>query len=423
MKRCIIPCIFLLLIAKAFTQNFEFVSFADYYGGIEPSKGYENLRTRIYMHPKFYGMDMNSGLEWQLAANLWVQPLGKPFNIDPWNILGETYLLLPFNTFEIIVGQKIITYGFADIRGPLNIVNSTFRSPYSLDDSFDAFRPNPLMQLKVFPSFEDTLEFTYVPISRPDKERLDPIDLPGSGDTLNWEPDSYITDNLHSFFFNYNRYGEKLDMQIFYGYHINSTPDFTVNETSSKTVSIIHPEYNRKHTLGFAYSTRIGNATLSQDIALGLTNNLNGTAIGGQYSDITLNNQLLLNLPWNILSQHSLVASYFFNYENYTAGTESDAASYLSEQFRIFHTQPRQFIAYYIGHFEKAFLREKLKTTLNLGFFFSPEIYFGPRISYAVTDHWQVELGLDITLGNPPNDDLRRNNSNDNFYFRVLFRY
>ena len=41
-------------------RNFEFVAFADYYGGIEPSIGYENLRSRIFMRPSFSGGTANS---------------------------------------------------------------------------------------------------------------------------------------------------------------------------------------------------------------------------------------------------------------------------------------------------------------------------------------------------------------------------
>ncbi|RLW70345.1 MAG: hypothetical protein B6D68_00945 [spirochete symbiont of Stewartia floridana] len=130
----------------------------------------------------------------------------------------------------------------------------------------------------------------------------------------------------------------------------------------------------------------------------------------------------MVNLPWNILSQFSLVYSFFPNFGNHDAGYDGDASAYLARQVQEFHSQPRRHIAYLIGHFEKSFLREKLKTTLNIGFFFSPKIYFGPRLSYNITDYWQFEAGADITLLDPPDLDLRRNDSNDNFYIRLVFR-
>ncbi|MDA3809444.1 MAG: hypothetical protein PF518_03840 [Spirochaetaceae bacterium] len=419
----LIAILFLVVVSPASSQNFEFVSFVDYYGGIEPSVGYENLRSRVFMRPTFFGTEKNTGLEWHLSANLWAQPLGEPGNIDPWDILYETYLFLPFTYFDITVGQKIVTYGFADIFGPLNALHSTNRTPFSLDDSFDSRRPDPLIQIRFYPTYEDTIELTYVPITRPDRERPGPITLPDSQDTVEWSNKPYITDSLHSFYVNYNRYGEKVDLQFFYGWYTEQTPDFLVSETSSSVVSVITPVYRKKHTFGFAYSTGIWNAILSQDFAFNLTCDFSGEDIGAQNSDITINTQLLVNLPWNILSQYSLIYSFFFNYDKHDPGSDPVASSYLAKEIQSFHTQPLQNIAFIIAHFEKSFLREKLKTTLNVGFFFSPEIYFGPRVAYSLNDYWQMETGADITLGDPPDKDLRRNPSNDNYYVRLLYRY
>jgi hypothetical protein len=95
----------------------------------------------------------------------------------------------------------------------------------------------------------------------------------------------------------------------------------------------------------------------------------------------------------------------------------------LSEEIRNFHAQPYRHIAFAVSHFERSFLREKLKAQLNVGFFFSPRVYLAPRLAYALTDYWIAETGADITLGEPPDYDLRRNPSDDNFYVRLLYRY
>lgn len=423
---CILPAVLCLIAASPLSaQNFSFVSFADYYGGIEPSEGYQNLRSRIFMRPTFGGVDDNTGFEWRLSANLWAQPFGEPMSINPWDIPHESYFLLPFNYFDITLGQKIITYGFADISGPLNAPHSTNEAIYSLDESFDRRRPDPLLQVRLYPTFADTIELTYVPITRPDRERQGPISLPGSNDTVEWGPDSYITDpsSLHSIFAHYSHYGEKVDLQFFYGWYTEHKPDFIIPETTSTAASIIRPVYRKKHTFGFAYSLKLWAMTLSQDFAFNLTEDLQGSDIGGQNSDITVNTQLLAKLPWNILSQYSLIYSFFPNHNKHSAGSDGEASSYLAKEVQTFHTQPLQHIAYIIAHFEKPFLREKMKAALNVGFFFSPEIYLGPRISYNISDYWQIEVGADITLLDPPDSDLRRNDSNDNYYVRLLFRY
>ena len=413
----------LLMTTSLFSQNFQFVSFVDYYGGIEPATGYMNLRSRVFMRPGFSGFDEKTGLEWVLSANLWAQPLGEPYNINPWDILYETYFFLPFSYFDITLGQKIVTYGFADIFGPLNVMHSTNRATYSLDDSFDSRRPDPMVQIRFYPSYEDSIELTYVPITRPDIERPGTVNLPDSLDTVEWSTDPYIFDSLHSIFVNYSHYGEIVDLQFFYGWYTEHTPDFIVPETDSTIPSVITPIYRKKHTFGFAYSTRIWNATLSQDFAFNLTSDLDGTDIGAQNSDITVNTQLLVNLPWGILSQYSIVYSFFINHNNHDPGSDSLAAAYLAGEIQSFQTQPLQHIAFIIAHFEKSFLREKLKTQLNVGFFFSPEIYFGPKIAYNISDYWAIETGADITLGAPADKDLRRNPSNDNYYVRLLYRY
>ena len=404
-------------------RNFEFVAFADYYGGMEPSIGYENLRSRIFMRPSFFGTEERSGLEWKISANLWAQPLGEPPNIDPWDILEEAYLLLPFNIFDITVGQKIVTYGFADVFGPLNVLHSANRAAYSLAGGFEGRRPDPLVQLRFYPSFEDSIEFTYVPINRPDRERPGPVPLPGSSDRIEWSGRPYIIDNPHSLFLNYSRYGEKLDLQFLYGYYTDQTPDFRVSETEKGRTSIVKPVYRKKHTFGFAYSTRIWNMTLSQDFAFDLTSDLDGSDIGAQNSSITVNTQLLASLPWNILSQYTLVYAFHINHDGHEAGGDPEAAAYLAREIQGFHTQPRRHIAFIAAHFERSFLRDKLKAEVNLGFFFSPNIFIGPSIAFALSDYWQLAAGADIRLGDPPSDDLRRNPSNDNFYVRLLFRY
>ncbi len=429
-KRSLIPftpillLLFLLPLAMLSAQEFRFLTFADYYGGIEASEGYENLRSRIYMRPWFSAYSEELNMEWLLSARLWVEPYsegGGVKAIDPWDILEEAYLLFPFDTFEIALGQKLLTYGFADIYGPLNAPHSAFRSIYSLDDPYESRRADPVVQLKLYPTFEDTISLNYIPVTRPDQEREGDVYLPDTDDTVTWEDSPYLLDKLHSLFLHYSRYGLNADFQLFYGWYVEHTPDFTIPYVDSAPTTI-EAVYNRKHTFGAAYATRIGNNTLSQDFAFNLTSDLDGTDLGAQNSDITVNTQFLCTLPGNILSQFSLVYSWFPNHDGHSE-TDSVEEKYLEEQIRNFHNQPYEHIAFMVGHFEKSFLREKLKTQLNIGFFFSPNVYIAPRIAYSITDLWAFEAGADITLGDPPDYDLRRNPADDNFYLRLLYRF
>jgi hypothetical protein len=375
------------------------------------------------MRPKVFGASEGGLLEWQVTANFWVQPAGDPEMIDPWDIPGETFLFFQSDNFDLTLGQKLVSYGYSDVYGPLNVLHSANRILLSVDDPFDNRRPDPLLQIRYFPNFDSSIELTYVPIPRPDKEQSDSVVLPGSSDVIQWRDDPFISENPHSFFLNYSHYGERVDLQFIYGWYTEQTPDFDIPAADSSLSTVIKPVYHKKQTMGAAYSTDLGNTTLSQDLALNLTENLDGKDLGGQYSDITLNTQLLANLPGDILSQFSLVYSYFFNYNRYSPGIDPDAADYLAGEVQNFHNQPYEQIAFLVGHFEKSFLREKLKSQLNVGFFFSPDILLTPRLSYALSDYWSIDAGADITLGDPPDLDLRRNPVNDNFYLRVLFRY
>jgi len=414
---------FFLIPPHAEADDFELVTFFDYYGGIEPSQGYENLRTRYFVRPRFSGFNETLNADWVLSSSLWVQPLGEPYAINPWDILHEAYVTFPFKKFEFTLGQRLLTHGFADIYGPLNALHSTNAAPLSLDDAYDSRRPDPMAQLKIYPTFEDSIELIYIPLTRPDRERPDNVFLPETEDTIIWDRSPYILETPHSVFLNYSRYGEKADFQLFYGWYTENTPDFFIEEISSEEPVDIIPVYHKKHTLGGAYATRLGNTTLSQDLAFNLTSDWAGTDLGAANSDITLNTQLLMNLPGNILGQFSLVYAYFFNHGKHDPGDDKEAADYLAAQFQNFHNQPYQHIAFIVGHFERSFLREKLKAQFNTAFFFSPNVYLAPRLAYNVTDHWALEAGADITLGNPPDNDLRRSPANDNFYTRILFRY
>jgi hypothetical protein len=116
--------------------------------------------------------------------------------------------------------------------------------------------------------------------------------------------------------------------------------------------------------------------------------------------------------------QINIIYQYIFNFDADENNNET-----LREEIHSFHTQPQQHIAFMIAHVEKNFMRDKLKVGGNVGFFFSPELYIAPRISYNSSDHLQFSSGADIFLGDPTSMILRRNPLNDNLYIRCIYRY
>lgn len=434
MKKTILIAAALLAIsapAAVTADEFRLTAVADYFGGIEPQAGYEPLRSRIFLRPWFSNNLPGTNIKWQLSANLWVQPIAGPegvsgYAVAPGDILDEAWLYIPLGSFDLSVGQKPIAYGFADVFGPLNVVNAANRVPLSLDEPFDNRLPSPLVQLQYYPDFDSALELVYVPFMRPDRERMADVLLPGLSNMVRWRDEAFIVDEPHSLFVQYSRFGERVDFQLLYGWYADQTPDFIrPADLTSATPYDIESIYRKRHVFGGAYAFKLGNGTFSQDIAFKLTDDLDGKDPGARNSEITVNTQYLANLPFGILSQFSVVYAHFINHGKHELqlGDEEAALDYFAKAVQGFHTQPLQNIAFIVAHFERQFLRERLKAELNVGFFFSPEIYLAPRLNYHLSDHWSVAGGADINLGDPPDAALRRNPNDDNFYLRVVFRY
>lgn len=412
-------------------DEFRLTAVADYFGAIEPKVGFEQLRSRIFLRPWFSNTLPGTDIQWQLSANLWVQPIAGPagvsgYAVAPGEILDEAWLYIPLGSFDLSIGQKPVAYGFADVFGPLNVVNAANRVPLSLDEPFDNRLPSPLVQLQYYPDFDSTVELVYVPFMRPDRERLGDASLPGINDTVRWRNDAFIFAAPHSLFVQYSRFGERVDFQLLYGWYTDQTPDFIRPAVlTPATPYDIETVYRKRHVLGGAYAFKLGNGTFSQDVAFKLTEDLDGRDPGARNSEITVNTQYLTNLPFGILSQFSVVYAHFINHGKHELqpGDEETALDYFAKAVQGFHTQALQNIAFIVAHFERQFLRERLKAEFNVGFFFSPELYLAPRLSYHLSDHWSVAGGADINLGDPPEAALRRNPNDDNFYLRIVFRY
>lgn len=409
--------------------EFELISFADYYGGIEPNMDYENLRARLFLRPTIQGYHNNSGLEFHLSGDFYYQPIGEPLIINPMDILQEAYLFLPLGNWDISLGQKFVSYGHSDIFSIFNRVNSQDRTLFSMDDSYNSRRSDLMLHLAYYPSFEDSIEFIYIPVPRADKERNEVVPISHS----NWTIDAdltgqdYLLENMHSFYMVYSRYGSNWDIQAFYGYYTNQTADFDlslVNEAVDESLSgEIGLEYNRIHTMGIAYTTQLGSIALSQEIGANITTDLDGTDMGVRNSDISVNTQIQGVLPGNMLSQLMIVYQHIINHPEVDSSFSSENQEFLSEQIYGFHTQPRHNIALIVGHTEKNFLRDRLKTAINVGFFFSPNILLQPKVSFAINDNLQFITGADYILGEPTDLQLRRNAANDNYYLRLEYRY
>lgn len=407
-----------------YSVDMELMMQSEYFQGIEPSEEDFNYFWDIYAFMKLSGYHDNSGLEWHLTAQYAAYPLEEDRLLDWRYILDEAYLFLPLGSIDISLGQKYANYGFTDVFSPLNCVNAQITNQYSLDASYLKDLPNPMLHLQYYPSFEDVVELIYIPVSRPDQYSGGQVFL-NKGNlnnlSVSMESPAYITESLHNIYFIYNRYSEKADFQFLYGWYMDQTAYFDLDGLSN-TGGILNGEidrsYQRKQTIGAAYSTNIGNFAFSQDLAVNWTENLDGTKAGWRKSDISANSQIQTSLFGGYLTQVTMVYQYLVGYDN-----EENLDEDLQEEFYSYYQQPVPHILFFVGHVEKMYLRDKMKAQLNVGFFFSPDIYIAPRLSYNIKDNLICETGADITLGDPGNLLLKQNAINDNFFFRLKYHY
>ena len=84
---------FLLLAISLPAQglDFNYYLMTDYYGDLEPTTPYDNLRIRFYGRPEISGELLDGTLNYFVSANLYYQPIGEEMLVRWDNILREGY--------------------------------------------------------------------------------------------------------------------------------------------------------------------------------------------------------------------------------------------------------------------------------------------------------------------------------------------
>ncbi|OQY32443.1 MAG: hypothetical protein B6241_11035 [Spirochaetaceae bacterium 4572_59] len=425
MKKILIP---LLIFATVFTlcaADFRLLSFADYYGRIEPGESYDSLRTRFYIQPELQTSLFNFDLT--LSANLWYQGVGDEDFIATDNILREAYISFPLGDFDVALGQKFETFGFADLYSPLNVINGSDPTIYSLDDAVDGKRADAMIQIQFYPNFDDTIELIYVPFPRPDYIAKGEVELDNGTNRviLNFNEEAYLTDPAHSIFMRYYHFSSNFDLQLIYACYVEQSPGFDLEKLDSNSPLLTgtgKTVYTRNNLFGIGVSTPLGETILSEDFAFTMTEDSNGSDMGIKNSRITANTQFTRSILNGTFAQLNVIYQYILNYDNFKGDYDDPVYSDLSEEINDYFVQPQQHIAFAVLHLHKAFLREKLFLALNTAYI-HPEVYIAPRISYALSDRLMVESGADIFTSEPSDNDLVRSNQYDNFFIRIKYEY
>ena len=411
-----------------FAVNFNGFFFVDYYGDIEPTTSYDNLRNRYHFQPSLSGDLFDYTVKYNLSADLFYDPLGDPSLVSPdnfikpENILKEAYLNIPMGDFDLSFGQKLVSPGMTDVFSPLNIVNGEYAYKLSLDDPYDSKRADLMVQLQYYPNFDDSVQLVYVPFPRPDYEPTGLLNLVIDADVdidVNFDADPYLVNNAHSIYMVYDHMSSGFDFQLDYAYYIEQTPNFNLEELNNgaSLTGTVSTLYTRNHTFGGAYSTSFNGIALVEELAVNITEDFAGTDIGIKNSDITLNSQITWTLYGGIFAQLNVVYQYVINFNQSNLNYPM-----LIDEFNSYFNQPVEHVAFAIAHFHKSFLREKLYLAVNVAYLY-PQVYIAPRVSYALSDEMKIETGADIKTGQPSEYTLARGNLSDNYYLRLKYEF
>lgn len=402
---------FLILLQTISALEFRTLVFSDLYSTIEPGSDLEIVRQRNYIRPQI-SMDLfDYSAELNISAEFYYDYFNSEIIPDPFNILREAYLSLFLPWGDLIIGQKFTTKGKADVFSPLNIFNASYRERYSLDDPYQSKRAEAGVELKLYLDEKSSLEIMYIPFPRSDYQDNNTTYINELSLTLDKSSDPYLLDNSQSVFLTYNRYAYSFDMQLTYAFYVDGNYNYVIDYTDN----FITKTYNRVQTFGGAISTNIGPFSISEELAFNLTEDFDGNDIGIKNSDITLNSQIMKTIFGRTFAQINIIYQHVLNYQ-----TSQDI---ISEAINDVHIQPTDNILFFIGHIHDNFLREKLYIGLNLGYFFSPNVYIAPRVKYKYSDRITIESGIDMYTGEYKNKLLEDDMGGDNFYIRLKFEY
>ncbi|MCF6334497.1 MAG: hypothetical protein L3J12_01985 [Spirochaetales bacterium] len=430
MKRIVVLISFILVLlitgGSLFAIDFFGTLFTDYYGDIEPSASYENLRGRLFFQPTISGGLFDYALEYEVSANIYYDLFTDPGYTMPENILKEAYLSAFFENFDLSVGQKIVSPGMTDVFSPLNNINGEYVNKLSLDDPFEGKRADLLVQLQYYPGFDDSFQLVVVPFPRPDYEPDKTISMVYSGIDADFifKSDPYLTDTGPSVFLAYNHFSPGFDLQLNYSYYTEQTPNFDLSGLSYSSIltGAGNTIYTRNHTFGGSYGTSFKGLALVEELAVNLTEDFLGERIGIKNSDITLNSQITGTLPGGTFAQVNLVYQYIINFNQGSTAFPEPVETKLEDELNGFFNQPVEHIALIIIQLQNSFLNDKLYLALNAGYFY-PQVYIAPRAAFALSDKMTIEAGADIKTGAPSDKFLARGNQEDNYYIRLKFEF
>lgn len=436
-----------LLLLSIMTLNLSAIDLslqlqADYYGDLEPTTDYANLRSRLYAKPEISGVIFGYNLEYFLTANLYYQPIGDETFVQLDNILREGFIGLHTNLFSLYLGQRFVNWGKVDFYSPMNIINPVNTTVLSLDSLDEGKLPVLMADLFINLGFNASLEVVYEPYLRTyyyPEEQLDIIMNNAYVDvdaTFYHKTIPYLSKEAHSLFLAYNYWSYWFDLLLSYSYFIDQYPDFDLSGITQEyegTKPVIRGEafntYNRAHLIGIGFGMNLQDWGIDLESGLKITEDWNGTKVETKNSELVNNFQVNRTFFNNLFIQFNIIYRYIINFDaTLDAEYSSLIMSYLKSEMKERFLQPAESSVYIVNHIHRNFINDTLQLALNSGIGFpvnysgtyETEVYLAPRVSYSLNDFVKIQSGADLYIQGEEAGYLGRNTYKDNFYIRVV---
>ena len=441
---------YLLLIIPlpVYAIDFNFNLTADYYGDLEPTTPYDNLRIRFYARPEISGELFNGNLDYFVSINLYYQPIGDEMIVRPDNILRECYFGLHGNFYDLYLGQRFVNWGKVDFYSPVNVINAINTTSLSLDNVEEGRLPDLMADLQIFIGANASLELIYVPFPRPFFHPDEEVNV--TIDFLYLDIDavfkhamiSYLTEPAHSLFTSFRYWSYWFDILLSYSYFVDQYPDFDLSGITQEIDysgfynkyiirGIANNTYNRAHLLGLGISTNIKSWGFDAESGLKITEDWDGSRVEIKNSELVSNLQVNKTFFDHWFFQANFIHRYIINHKAaLQSELNSRLLSYIETEMEKHFLQPVESQIYMAAHLHRYALHNTLYFALNggIGFAIYPEeeyemeVYLAPRAAYHFSDLVKIEAGGDFYLQGEEAGYLGRNKYKDNFYIRFILR-
>lgn len=442
---------FLLLAISLPAQglDFNYYLMTDYFGNLEPTTPYDNLRIRFYGRPEISGELPGGTLNYFVSANLYYQPIGDEMLVRWDNILRESYFGLHGSFYDLYVGQRFVNWGKVDFYSPVNVINAVDTTILSLDNAEEGRLPDLMADLQLFLGANASLELIYVPFPRPYYHPDDEVNIVIN--FFNLDIDAvfkhkkipYLTkqEQTNSLFTAFRYWSYWFDMFLSYSYFVDQYPDFNMSGITQEIIPGIPNQYiirgtalntyNRAHLLGLGISTNIKSWALDAESGLKITRDWDGTRVEIKNSELVTNLQANRTFFDYWFFQANFIHRYIINQKaDLQSALNLDVLSYIEAEMEKHFLQPVESQVYTAIHLHRYVLHNTLYFAMNAGagFAINPEeeyeteVYLAPRVAYYFSDLVKMEIGGDFWLQGEEAGYLGRNIDKDNFYIRFILQ-